>query len=101
MEQKKAGVVTRWAVVSLALELGFIIALPIVILGLTGKYLDTRLATGAVFKIVGMLLAITVTSLWISRRFAEIFRSMTQKSQDDQNKQHQINQIQKDEEKPL
>lgn len=79
MTENKLEPVTKWRVVSLALEMGFIIAIPIVVFGLLGKYVDQQLGTKAVFKIVGLLLAITATTIWMTRRFAEIFKAMSKK----------------------
>lgn len=59
--------------VTLAFELGYIIALPIVALGLGGKWLDGRMDTAPLFTLLGILLAITSTSIWIYRKFGEYF----------------------------
>ena len=55
-------------VMSVAFELGFIIALPIVLLGLGGKWLDTRYGTGY-FIYIGIAIAIILTSTWMYSRF--------------------------------
>lgn len=47
--------------------MGFIIALPLVILGLTGKYLDARWGTTPWLTLVGIVLAIVATSVWLYR----------------------------------
>lgn len=67
-------------VTRLALELGFIIAIPIVVFGLLGKYLDERFGADPIFKLAGLVLAITVTTIWLTRRFSEIFRAMKESS---------------------
>lgn len=77
MDSQTKGPFTKWGAVSLALELGFIIALPIVALGLLGKYLDERYQTHSLFRIAGLLLAIGLSTAWLSRRFAEVFKSMS------------------------
>ncbi len=56
------------AAFGIAFELGFIIALPIVILGLVGKWLDQKYASGY-FVYLAIALAITITSIWIYGRF--------------------------------
>lgn len=71
--------VTKWTMVALAFELGYIIALPIIILGLFGKYLDARFDSDPYFKLGGVLLAIVTSTLWLSKRFSELFKSFTSK----------------------
>ena len=81
--------ITKKKVVVLALELGYIIALPIVILGLAGKYLDERTGADPVFKIIGLLLAIAVSTIWLYRKFSEIFQAMTRSKDSEDPKDHQ------------
>ena len=64
---------SRAELVSLAFELGFIIALPIVALGLGGKWLDAKQGTEPLFTLLGILLAIISTSVWIYRKFKGYF----------------------------
>ncbi|MBI4053923.1 MAG: AtpZ/AtpI family protein [Candidatus Doudnabacteria bacterium] len=68
---------TKLKIISFAFEFGFIIALPIVIFLLAGKYLDDRLGTAPYLKILGVLLAIITTTIWLTRRFAEILKAMS------------------------
>ncbi len=82
-------------VLSVASEISLIIALPIIILGLLGKHLDTKYNTGY-FVYLGILLAIGVTSLWLYRRFNEMLEKLKEaakiKSKDqteDQKKEQQ------------
>lgn len=64
----------KWRVASLALELGFIIALPLVILGMLGKYLDGKFGSYPWVTLVGILLAIGSTTVWMVRRFKELMK---------------------------
>lgn len=75
-QEPKAQQFDKRKVVALAFELGYIIALPIVFFGLLGKYLDERLNTDPYLKISGLILAIVTTTIWLARRFSEIFKSM-------------------------
>ncbi len=59
--------------VSLAFELGFIIALPIIAFGFAGKWLDAKSGTEPLFTLTGILLAIVFTSVWIYRKFKNYF----------------------------
>ncbi|MBI4363520.1 MAG: AtpZ/AtpI family protein [Candidatus Doudnabacteria bacterium] len=70
--QKPPKSVSKWQIASLAMELGFIIALPLVAFGLIGKRLDAKFGTSPWLTLVGTLLAIAATTVWLIRRFKEI-----------------------------
>ena len=70
MEDKN---MNKWAMLNLATELGFIIALPIVVLALGGKWLDHRMHnTTPWFTLLGIVLAITSTTVWLTQRIKAI-----------------------------
>ncbi|MBI4023279.1 AtpZ/AtpI family protein [Candidatus Berkelbacteria bacterium] len=52
-------------VLSLALQLGYMIALPAVILAFGGGWLDRQLGTSPLFILLGLALAILASSLWV------------------------------------
>src|SRR5689334_16103165 len=58
----------RWSMVNLAFDLGFVIALPLVALGLLGKYLDGRMGTEPWLTVLGILLAIATTTIWLTQK---------------------------------
>jgi hypothetical protein len=64
----------RWRMANLAFDMGFIIALPLVALGLLGKYLDGRLGTEPWLAIAGILLAIVTTTVWLARKMKEYIK---------------------------
>lgn len=64
----------KWRLVSLASELGFIIALPLVAFGFLGKWLDAKWGTEPWLTIIGILLAIVATTVWLTRRFKELIK---------------------------
>lgn len=64
----------KWKLANFALELGFIIALPLVALAFLGKWLDGKWGTEPWVTIVGVLLAIISTTVWLVRRFKEIIK---------------------------
>jgi F0F1-type ATP synthase assembly protein I len=66
----------KYRVVSLAFEMGFIIALPLVIFLLLGKYLDAKFNTNPVFKIAAIILALLSATVWLTRRFEQILQDM-------------------------
>lgn len=57
---------------NLAWELGYTIALPIVILGFGGALLDKKLATSPLFLLVGIALSIIISGLAVYRKIKNI-----------------------------
>ncbi len=66
--------VNKWSLASLALDMGFIIALPLVALALGGKWLDTKLGTDPWLTLVGIILAITSTTVWLTKKFKKLIK---------------------------
>ena len=50
---------------SLAWELGYLIAVPLVVLALAGRYLDHRWGTSPLFLLVGVVLSVLVTTIGV------------------------------------
>ena len=63
-----------WAAVGLAWELGYIIALPIVILGLGGAYADKAYGTSPGFLLAGILLSLLLSGIGVYRKVKAIER---------------------------
>lgn len=61
-----------WSVASLAWELGYVIAVPLVILALLGRYLDKKLETSPWLLLIGILAAIFISSYGIYKKFKDI-----------------------------
>lgn len=64
----------KWQLVSLAFELGFIIALPLIALGLLGKWLDAKSDSYPLFTMIGVVVAIISTTTWLTKRFKELIK---------------------------
>lgn len=60
----------------LAFQLGFIIALPVVIFGWFGKWLDARAGTYPILTLIGIFTAIIFTSIWMYRKFRKYFKNL-------------------------
>jgi len=73
-EQKPKNSLKKTELVWIAFELGFIIAIPIVIFGMFGKWVDAKSGTYPMFTLIGILSAITSTSFWIYRKFKTYFK---------------------------
>jgi hypothetical protein len=65
----------RLGMINLAMEFGYIIALPLVVLGLVGKWLDGKYGTKPWITLAGILLAIILTSTWLTRRIKEYIKN--------------------------
>ena len=57
---------------NLAWELGYTIAIPIVVLGLGGAWLDKKLVTSPLFLLVGIGLSLILSGLGIYRKIKKI-----------------------------
>ncbi len=67
--QEKPNKVDRRALISLSFELGYIIAIPLVVLGLLGKWLDGKTANEfPMYTLIGIGVAILATTLWITKK---------------------------------
>ncbi len=58
----------KWSMISLATEFGFIIALPLVIFALLGKWLDHKLGIYPWLTLVGIVIAIVCTTVWMTKK---------------------------------
>lgn len=72
--EKQAAVkkTTWWNVIGLAWELGYTIAIPIVVLGFGGAYVDKRLGISPLFILTGIALAMALTGFGIYRKIKKI-----------------------------
>ena len=61
--------------ISIAFQLGFIIAIPVVVFGFFGKWLDGKAGTYPLLSLIGIFTAIIFTGIWIYRKFKEYFKS--------------------------
>ena len=59
---------TKWSLINLSVEFGFIIAIPLVIFALAGKFLDHKFNTFPWLTLAGIVLAITSTTIWMTKR---------------------------------
>jgi len=57
-----------WSAVSLAWQLGYTIAIPLVVFALAGRYLDKKLGTTPFLLLFGILLSIGVTSWMVYQK---------------------------------
>ena len=75
MDDKPKNSLDKREMVSIAFQLGFIIALPVIFFGFVGKWLDGKMGTYPLLTLFGILTAIIATSVWIYRKFKRYFNS--------------------------
>jgi F0F1-type ATP synthase assembly protein I len=59
-------------VISLVGELGFIIALPVIVLALGGRMLDKRFDSSPLWLIVGIIISLVISSILVFRKTKSI-----------------------------
>ncbi len=74
MEKDKDNRQKEFSALSLAWELGYSIALPLVIFALLGRWLDKKFATSPWLFLLGIILAVTISSYLVYRKTMEIIR---------------------------
>lgn len=65
-----------WQALNIAWELGYMIALPLVLFALAGRWIDKHYDTSPWFLLGGMALAILLTTLLLIRKFSRLLRDM-------------------------
>lgn len=63
---------TLWTTLNLAWELGYTIAIPIVIFGLGGAWLDKRIGSSPAFLLSGIFLSIMISGYAVYRKIKNI-----------------------------
>ena len=67
-EKPNNDIMKKWGMVNLATEFGFIIALPLVVFALVGKWADHKFGTYPWLTLAGIAIAITTTTVWMTKR---------------------------------
>ncbi len=73
-KDKKAGNEGVFYALSLAFELGFTIAIPAVGFALGGRLLDRKFDTGPIFLLLGILVAILLSSYFVYKKTTRIMQ---------------------------
>lgn len=60
--------------VSLSFEMGFIIALPLIVFGMVGKWLDQKYGTDNLFVLVGIALALAASTYWLYKKLQQYIK---------------------------
>lgn len=71
-EEKKSKPDSSWSTLGLAWQLGYTIAVPLVVFALAGRYLDKKLGTTPWLLLAGIILAIASTTWLVYKKTKEI-----------------------------
>lgn len=72
-----------WTLVGLAGQIGYIIAIPAVLFGFGGAYLDKRLCTSPAFVLLGLSLALTSSMFGVWRIIRQVMDASAPKEPSD------------------
>ncbi len=70
---------TLWQALSLAWNLGYIIAVPLVVFALLGRILDNRFHTSPLALLAGIFISLVVSTVGVYRKTKEITKEMEKK----------------------
>ncbi|MEI6478727.1 MAG: AtpZ/AtpI family protein [bacterium] len=59
---------TKGQLISFAYDVGFAIIIPLVVLAVTGRFIDRRFGTSPLFLIIGILLSLVTTSIVVYKK---------------------------------
>lgn len=69
-----------WSALSLAWELGYTIAIPIVIFALLGRFLDKKLGTSPFLLLAGIFLSLIITTIGITKKTMKVMKELENES---------------------
>lgn len=70
----KDEITNNFSMMALAWELGYMIAIPLVALTLGGRFLDKKLGTSPMLLLVGVVLAIILSSYMVYKKMIDIIK---------------------------
>lgn len=83
MPEKKSTI----SALSIALEFGYTIAIPIVVLGLGGRLLDKKFDTSPWLLVSGIVLSIIISSAALVMKFTKILRQIEEENKEEKKEQ--------------
>lgn len=66
---------TPWSLLGIAWEMGYLIALPLIGGALLGRFLDQYLGTSPLFLILGIIVAIVLSTVLVARKTMQVMKS--------------------------
>ena len=71
-----------WSALSLAWQLGYTIAIPLIVLALVGRFLDKRFGTSPWLLLVGIFLSIIISTFSVYYKTVKILGGMGDKKEE-------------------
>ena len=71
-KQEKKEIDSQWSVFSLAMELGYLISIPLVVMALLGRFLDKKLDSSPWLFLVGICTSILLTTYLVYKKTASV-----------------------------
>ncbi|MDA2922159.1 AtpZ/AtpI family protein [Patescibacteria group bacterium AH-259-L07] len=79
MEKSKQEKSVVWQSISIALQLGYAIALPLVIFAIGGRLLDKHYDSSPIFLLTGVVLSLIISSILVFIKIQRIVKEMDKK----------------------
>lgn len=80
MPEKKP-IVNSFSALSLAWELGYLITIPLVFFALLGRWADKTYHTSPLFMVIGLILALVVTSVAVYQKTVKLTSAIDNKNE--------------------
>jgi len=68
-----------WKLVSFALELGFLITIPLLALALAGRFLDTALKSSPIFFLLAVVISIVISTIIVVKKVGMLIQETEEK----------------------
>ena len=65
-----------WQALGIAWELGYVIAIPIVVFGLLGRFLDKKFQTSPWLLLAGIIISIAISSFGLVSKFKKMLKKI-------------------------
>lgn len=95
-EKPNQSSVSSFSALNFAWELGYIIALPLVIFALGGRFLDKYFNSSPLFLIAGLIFSFIISSIAAYRKTLIIYQDMYYQSENNKNNRINSNKVNKE-----
>ncbi len=74
MNEKQPQKSSTWFALGLVWQLGYTIAIPLVVFGLLGRFLDRKFGTSPLLLLAGILLSLIISTIGVYRKTMKIMK---------------------------